>query len=114
MARGEATQVKVHYKGKDEDFLVFVDNAKEHQDWLKDRSIPLSHVVSSFKVFITHKHGVQGTYDTASKATLENEFGTAVDEDVIKAILEKGSVQESQFAERQGVKNDTQGGLVAH
>lgn len=33
--------------------------------------------------------------DGASKATLENEFGTHVDDEVIKQILEKGTIQES-------------------
>jgi ribosome maturation protein Sdo1 len=31
----------------------------------------------------------------ASHATLDNEFGTHVDEEVIKQILEKGTLQES-------------------
>jgi hypothetical protein len=45
----------------------------------------------------THtRHGAQGTLDGASKATLENEFGTANADDVIKEILEKGSVQETE------------------
>lgn len=34
--------------------------------------------------------------DGASKATLENEFGTTNDEEVIKQILEKGTLQESE------------------
>jgi hypothetical protein len=55
MARGEANQIKVHYKGTDEDFLVFVDDAKAAKDWKSDKSIPLAQVVSSFKVFVTHK-----------------------------------------------------------
>lgn len=42
------------------------------------------------------RHGAQGELNTASKSTLENEFGTSVDEGVIKQILEKGSFQESQ------------------
>jgi len=55
MARGEAQQVKVHYKGKDEDFVIFVDDIKSAKEWKTDRSIPLAQVVSSFKIFITHK-----------------------------------------------------------
>jgi hypothetical protein len=55
MARGEANQPKIHYKGKDEDFVVFVDDIKDAQKWKTDKTIPLAHVVSSFKVFITHK-----------------------------------------------------------
>jgi ribosome maturation protein Sdo1 len=35
-------------------------------------------------------------YDGASKATLENEFGTANEEECIMQILEKGEIQESE------------------
>lgn len=41
------------------------------------------------------RHGAQGTFDGASKSTLENEFGTTDEDEVIKAILEKGTLQES-------------------
>jgi hypothetical protein len=58
MARGEAAQVKVHYKGKEDDFVIFVDDAKSAKNWKTDRSIPLAQVVSSFKVFVTHKYVV--------------------------------------------------------
>jgi ribosome maturation protein Sdo1 len=52
--------------------------------------------------------------DAASKASLDNEFGTHVDEDVIKIILEKGTAQEATMPERQGTKNDSQGPMGAH
>jgi len=55
MARGGAQQTMVHYKGKDEDFIVFVDDVKAAKDWKTDKSIPLAQVVSAFKVFVTHK-----------------------------------------------------------
>jgi hypothetical protein len=55
MTRGEVQQTKVHYKGKDEDFIIFVDDAKSAKDWKTDKSIPLAQVVSAFKVFVTHK-----------------------------------------------------------
>lgn len=55
MTRGEAQQVKVHYKGKLEDFIIFVDDVKSAEAWKTDKSIPLAQVVSSFKVFINHK-----------------------------------------------------------
>jgi len=56
MPRGEVNHIKVHYRGHgDEDFLVFVDNVEDYHKWLHDHSVPLSHVVSSFKVFTTHK-----------------------------------------------------------
>ncbi len=45
-----------------------------------------------------HRHGVQGNYDTASHSELDNEFDTHTDEDVIKSILEKGTLQESEVS----------------
>jgi hypothetical protein len=44
MTRGEAHQTKVHYKGKDDDFVVLVDDAKSARDWKTDKSIPLTRV----------------------------------------------------------------------
>ncbi|KAK3694651.1 ribosome maturation protein [Podospora appendiculata] len=111
MTRGGTIQTKVHFKGTDDDFLVFLDSVEDYKKWLGDKSIPLAQVVSSFKIFVTHKHGAQGTYDAASKAALENEFGTSVDDKVIEQILEKGTLQESQAAERQGSKNDSNGAM---
>ena len=55
MPRGNATQSKVHYQGKEEDFVVYIDDIKSVQDWKNDRSIPLAQVVSGFKIFVTHK-----------------------------------------------------------
>ncbi|KAK3329344.1 ribosome maturation protein [Apodospora peruviana] len=109
MTRGGATQVKVHYKGKDEDFIVFLDSQEDYKKWLNDKSVPLAQVVSSFNVFVTHKHGAQGSFDSASKSVLENEFGSSVDEEVIKQILTKGTIQESQMAERNSSTNDSKG-----
>jgi len=55
MARGEVQQTKVHYKGMDEDFIIFVDDVKSAKEWKTDKSIPLAQVVSAFKIFVTHK-----------------------------------------------------------
>ena len=44
------------------------------------------------------RHGAQGILDTASQATLTNEFGTTKEEDVIIQILEKGEMQESEVS----------------
>ncbi|KAK1986528.1 shwachman-Bodian-diamond syndrome protein [Colletotrichum cereale] len=114
MVRGEAHQTKVHYKGQEDDFIVFVEDPELFKKWKTDKSIPLAHFISSFKIFVTHKQGNQGTYDAASKSTLENEFGTSVDDKVIIQILEKGDAQNTEFPERQGNKNDSQGAMVAH
>ena len=53
MTRGNAHQSKVHYQGKEEDYVIFVDDVKAVQDWKKDRSIPLAQVLSGFKIFVT-------------------------------------------------------------
>ena len=55
MARGDAQQVKVHYKGNDEDFLVFVDDIETFKKWKSDKSVPMAHFISTYKVFVTHK-----------------------------------------------------------
>ncbi|KAK1769715.1 SDO1-like protein [Phialemonium atrogriseum] len=108
MARGETTQTKVHFKGSNDDFVVFLESEEQYNKWQKDRSIPLAQVVSAFKIFTTNRQGAQGPYMGASQADLENEFGTHVDDDVIIQILEKGNIQQSQFPERQGHKNEAQ------
>jgi ribosome maturation protein Sdo1 len=95
MARGETQQTKVHFKGSD-DFVIFIDDVETYKKWKTDKSIPLAHFISSFKIFCTHGQGLQGTLDAASKAALENEFGTSVDDDVIKQILEKGVTQNTE------------------
>lgn len=53
--KGNAQQTKVHFKGKDDDFIVFADSKEAVQNWKKDSSVPLAQVVSGFKVFVTHK-----------------------------------------------------------
>lgn len=81
------------------------------------------------------RQGNQGVQDAASKAQLESEFGTSKDEEVVKQILEKGTVIETavrynidapssceacandamaQNSGRDGNKNDSKGGMVAH
>lgn len=114
MARGETIQTKVHFKGKEDDYVVFVDDVDTYKKWQSDKSVPMAHFVSSFQVFQTHNQGTQGTYDTAAKGTLQNEFGSSVVEDVIKMILEKGTLQASEMPERQGSKNDSKGPMVSH
>ena len=56
MPRGNAPQTKVHYKGANEDFVIFVESKDAVQNWLADRSIPLAQVVDGFKIFVTHKY----------------------------------------------------------
>lgn len=61
--KGASEQVKIHYKGDEtqEDFVIFVDDVAEYETYvkgLKDKSVSkpaLSHFISSFKIFSTHK-----------------------------------------------------------
>jgi hypothetical protein len=46
------------------------------------------------------RHGAQGSFDGASNATLENEFGTSDEEAVIKQIIERGTLQEHEVSTR--------------
>ena len=55
MTRGNASQTKVHLKGKEEDYIVFVESAQAVKEWKKDKSVPLAQVVGGYKVFVTHK-----------------------------------------------------------
>ncbi|KAG9247516.1 ribosome maturation protein [Calycina marina] len=114
MTKGGAIGTKVHFKGKEDDFVIFVDDVKIANDYKNDKTIPLAHVVSAFKIFQTGGHGAQGELNEASHSTLDNEFGTHVAEDVIKQIIDKGTMQETQFPERSGTKNDSMGARSAH
>jgi len=114
MPRGNVEVTKVFYKGNTDDFIVFVDSAEDLKSWKADQSIPLAQVVNSFKIMLTHKHGAQGQLDGASKASLENEFGTSNEDEVIKKILMDGQVQSVTNPERGGDRNDTIGSRQAH
>jgi ribosome maturation protein Sdo1 len=96
MPRGEGDLVKVHFKGSDDDYIVMAESVEAVNKWKEDKSIPLVDVVDSFDIFVTHKQGTQGVLDRASKSSLENEFGSSKEDDVVKQILERGEVQESK------------------
>jgi Shwachman-Bodian-Diamond syndrome (SBDS) protein len=55
MVGSKAQQTKVHFKGKDDDFIVFVEDFPSYQKWKRDNTVPLAQVVNVFKIFITHK-----------------------------------------------------------
>lgn len=56
MTKGEANITKVHYKGKEDDFIVFVENAEIVRKWKGDKTIPMVDVVNAFKIFVTHRY----------------------------------------------------------
>ncbi|KAL1988322.1 hypothetical protein VTN96DRAFT_10005 [Rasamsonia emersonii] len=109
MPRGNDNFTKVYYKGKFDDFVIFVDDVPAVHRWRKDRSVPLQQILNGWKIFVTHRHGAQGVLDNASKAMLDNEFGTHREEDCIQQILERGEVQETTNWERQADKNPLNG-----
>ena len=55
----------------------------------------MSEVLESYDIFTTGGHGAQGKLDQASKGQLENEFGTTDENEVLKQILEKGTLVET-------------------
>ncbi|KAI9665319.1 MAG: hypothetical protein M1831_001756 [Alyxoria varia] len=114
MPRGNAQKTICHFKGGQDDFIIFVESAEAVASWKKDKTIPLAQVVDGYKIFVTHKHGTQGVLDTASKGTLDTEFGTHKDDDVVTQILEKGTVQEHEEHGRGGETNVSMGGKVSH
>ncbi|KIW32659.1 uncharacterized protein PV07_04188 [Cladophialophora immunda] len=105
---------KVHFKGKTDSFIIFVESPQDVERWREDKSISLTEVVKSFKIMVTHKHGAQGHLDGASKASLENEFGTSEENEVIKTILMEGKIQDTHRPEKWGTTNETMGAKVAH
>jgi len=47
---------KIFYKGRSDDFIVFVEDAATLKNWKNDSSIPLSDVINGWKIFVTHKY----------------------------------------------------------
>lgn len=45
-----------------------------------------------------NRHGAQNAHDSASQATLENEFGTHNEDECMIKILEGGTVQETEVS----------------
>lgn len=58
--------------------------------------IPLNTYLNHGLTIFGIRHSTQGLLDGAAKSTLENEFGTSVDDDIVKKILEEGTLQEVQ------------------
>ncbi|KAK2739208.1 hypothetical protein FQN57_006651 [Myotisia sp. PD_48] len=109
MARGNGEACKVFFRGETEDFILYVDSAESVQNWKKDSSVPLAHVVSGWKVFVNRRGGATGIHDTASKQELENEFGSSNEDVVVPKILKEGEIQASAMPERNGSTNDSKG-----
>ncbi|KAI9848324.1 MAG: hypothetical protein M1837_000588 [Sclerophora amabilis] len=114
MPRGNAGQTKVHFKGDTGDYIVFVESVQALQDWKKDPGLGLTSVAAGHWTIFKTKQGAQGLLGEASKADLENDFGTKVDTEAVEQILRKGDVQETENPERQASKNDSMGSRAGH
>ncbi|KKA27396.1 hypothetical protein TD95_000480 [Thielaviopsis punctulata] len=109
MTRGEVSRTRVHYRGASDDFVVFVDDEAQCNQWKKDHgSVPLSHFVSSFQVFCTNRHGPNGQLNEAPNGILDSEFGTHNEDQVIERIISEGAMQTSEMPERNGARNISQ------
>lgn len=53
MTRGEGNTTKVHYKGKEDDFIIFVESASAVKEWRNDKSVPMAQVVNGYKIFVS-------------------------------------------------------------
>jgi len=130
--KGAAESTIVHFRGKTDDWVVFINEPEQYKEWkqaqqanaadeqqaddkAKDEKfdVPLF-VDGKNQVFVTNKHGRQGTKNAASDMEVENEFGTRDKDLAIKHILLKGTLVEIQMPERQGSKNDSKGAMSAH
>ncbi|KAL9940906.1 hypothetical protein V8E36_000394 [Tilletia maclaganii] len=85
-------------------------NADEYKKWHDGgETIPLAEVVDSFDVFHSNQ-GAQGHLNRASKQQLDAVFGSTNDNDVVTAVLEKGSLQQVAAGNKYGTSNDAQQG----
>ncbi|KAK7182872.1 hypothetical protein DPSP01_014392 [Paraphaeosphaeria sporulosa] len=114
MARGNSAQTQVFYKGStDVTFTIFVESEELVTEWKNDPSIPLSQVVAGWTILVP-EHDKRGILKTASNMQLEEEFGTSNEDEIVKKVLQQGSIQTRSDTERIGVTNESQGPRTAH
>jgi protein AFG1 len=115
MPKDSQTLYKVTYKPdpqSTEEFIILV-NKEEYTKWKDgDRSIPLVEVVDSFTVLHSGQ-GSQGLLGQASKQQQEAVFGTSKDDEVVKFMLEKGTLQPGDALTRKWTgTNNARGGYT--
>jgi ribosome maturation protein Sdo1 len=71
-------------------FVLMVDE-ETYKKYKTDKSIPLAQVVDSFDI-LKHVAGRSGLIEKPSKRELEDAFGTKDEDEIVKTILEKGSL----------------------
>lgn len=106
------TPHKIFYKGKEQDFVIFIEDVELLQKYKKgSTTIPLIDLVGIYKVFTNRQRGSEGVLDEASKSELANEFGKSDIDEAIKIILQEGTDKQSASVARGGAsKNDSIGG----
>ncbi|GLB34065.1 putative DUF1960-domain-containing protein [Lyophyllum shimeji] len=97
------TKVVYHPDPKTTDEYTLIVNVPEYKKWkagvrVSDTSLPLVEVVDSFKVYHSNQ-GHTGLLYTPSQQQLDTHFGTHNENDVVKIVLEKGLVQQSDRIE---------------
>ncbi|GME88040.1 unnamed protein product [[Candida] boidinii] len=109
---------RVFYKGKEIDFIVFVDSIEaleNYREEIKSGNKPaLVDTVSQFKVYKNFQGtGSIGELETASKLELSVEFGDgkSVEDDIIPLILQEGEILASGNINKGRFRstNDTKG-----
>ncbi|GME97817.1 hypothetical protein B5S28_g1331 [[Candida] boidinii] len=90
---------RVFYKGKEIDFIVFVDSIEaldEYKKEIKSGNKPaLVDTISQFKIYKNSQGtGSTGEFETASKLELSVEFGDnkSIEDDIIPFILQNGEI----------------------
>ncbi|KAF9651076.1 DUF1960-domain-containing protein [Thelephora ganbajun] len=113
---------KVIYKpdSQSTDEYLIIVNPEEYKKYkaggeLCRETIPLANVVDSFKIFFSNQGG-QGILGKPSKQQLETVFGTSVDVDVIKLMIQKGKEQSGDTIQGNsfGSTNVTRGSATEH
>lgn len=100
---------RVHYKGKERDFLVLVEDEDKYNNFIKNNE-PLVNVVAIFKIFVTQTSGSEGLLDEAPKIDLQNEFDNLKEDEIITKILKEGSFKRGSEVKASGnSKNDSRG-----
>jgi len=104
---------KVIYKPDSQstdEFMVIV-NEVEFKKWKEgDTSIPLALVVDSFDIFHSGQ-GTQGHLGRISKQTMDSVFNTNKEDEAVKIVLEKGTLQTADgIAKGYSSTNDNRGG----
>ncbi|KZS94091.1 DUF1960-domain-containing protein [Sistotremastrum niveocremeum HHB9708] len=92
-----------------DEYIVFVNQA-EMLTICAPSSIPLALIVDAFDIFHSGQ-GAQGHLGRISKQTLETVFGTKHEDEAVKVVLEKGTIQASEGVQKSGTssKNDSHG-----